>query len=108
MLQRAMQSAGDPATAQTHSRPRDRDTTADERDTFGRDRSRRREVEDDENSDSDESIGPTLPGQDGRPKGSRMGPSIPGMQDLELKRGSIISPTTRTTTNNPQKWTLRT
>lgn len=90
MLQKAMQSAGNSAPAQTNSRPRDRDTPADDKDAFGRDRSRRREVEDGGNSDSDESIGPTLPGQDARSRGSRMGPSIPGMQDLELKRGTAI------------------
>lgn len=40
-----------------------------------------------EESDSDDSIGPTLPGQEGaRGRGGRMGPSIPNMQDLELKR----------------------
>jgi hypothetical protein len=44
-------------------------------------------------SDSDDSIGPTLPGQDGRSRGSRMGPSIPNMQDLELKRGKVIAKT---------------
>jgi hypothetical protein len=43
-----------------------------------------------EESDSDDSIGPTLPGQEGaRGRGGRMGPSIPNMQDLELKRGKI-------------------
>jgi hypothetical protein len=45
-----------------------------------------------EESDSDDSIGPTLPGQEGaRRRGGRMGPSIPNMQDLELKRGKIDS-----------------
>jgi hypothetical protein len=45
-----------------------------------------------EDSDSDDSIGPTLPGQEGtRERGGRMGPSIPNMQDLELKRGKIDS-----------------
>jgi hypothetical protein len=45
-----------------------------------------------EESDSDDSIGPTLPGQEGaRGRGGRMGPSIPNMQDLELKRGKIDS-----------------
>jgi hypothetical protein len=43
-----------------------------------------------EETDSDDSIGPTLPGQEGaRGRGGRMGPSIPNMQDLELKRGKI-------------------
>lgn len=51
------------------------------------DRDRKADREEGESSDSDESIGPALPGQDGRSRGSRMGPSIPGMQDLELKRG---------------------
>jgi hypothetical protein len=40
-----------------------------------------------EDSDSDDSVGPTLPGQERRSRGRRMGPRIPGMQDLELKRG---------------------
>ncbi|KAL2062990.1 hypothetical protein VTL71DRAFT_6062 [Oculimacula yallundae] len=43
-----------------------------------------REVE--AESDSDDSIGPALPGQESRSRGSRKGPSIPNMQDLELKR----------------------
>jgi hypothetical protein len=38
-------------------------------------------------SDSDDSIGPTLPGQNSRSTGKRVGPSIPNIQDLELKRG---------------------
>ncbi|CZT04982.1 related to RNA helicase HEL117 [Rhynchosporium agropyri] len=39
-------------------------------------------------SDSDDSIGPTLPGQEkeSRSSGSRKGPSIPSMQDLELRK----------------------
>ena len=36
-------------------------------------------------SDSDDSVGPVLPGQGGRSRG-RVGPSIPNTQDLELKR----------------------
>jgi hypothetical protein len=39
-------------------------------------------------SESDESVGPTLPGKEGRSMGSRMGPSIPKGDDLELKRGA--------------------
>lgn len=40
-----------------------------------------------EESDSDESIGPELPGQDGQlVKSKRAGPSIPTIEDLELKR----------------------
>ena len=38
-------------------------------------------------SESDDEIGPTLPGQESRSRAGRMGPSIPNMQDLELKRG---------------------
>jgi len=40
----------------------------------------------DEASDSDDSVGPALPGQEGRSKRSKFGPSIPNMQDLELRR----------------------
>lgn len=41
------------------------------------------------NSDSDSggSIGPTLPGKGSRPGGWQVGPRMPNMQDLELKRG---------------------
>src|SRR5277367_2484889 len=42
----------------------------------------------DSRSDSDNSVGPTLPGKDGRSRVSRMGPSIPKGDDLELKRGA--------------------
>lgn len=38
-------------------------------------------------SDSDDSIGPALPGQESKSRKGRAGPSIPNMQDLELKRG---------------------
>ncbi|KIN02035.1 hypothetical protein OIDMADRAFT_121262 [Oidiodendron maius Zn] len=37
-------------------------------------------------SESDDSVGPMLPGQEDRSKRKRTGPSIPNMQDLELKR----------------------
>jgi len=40
----------------------------------------------DEDSDSDDSIGPALPGQESRSRGQRAGPSLPNLQDLELKR----------------------
>ena len=40
-------------------------------------------------SESDDSVGPMLPGQEDRSKRKRPGPSIPNMQDLELKRGII-------------------
>jgi len=39
-----------------------------------------------EASDSDDSVGPALPGQERRSKGNIIGPGIPNMQDLELKR----------------------
>jgi hypothetical protein len=42
----------------------------------------------DSGSESDDSVGPTLPGKEGRSRVSRMGPSIPNMEDLELKRGT--------------------
>jgi hypothetical protein len=45
------------------------------------------EREETERSESDEEIGPTLPGQEGRSRAGRMGPSIPSMQDLELRKG---------------------
>jgi len=38
-------------------------------------------------SESDDEVGPMLPGQEGRSRGGRMGPSIPRMEDLELKKG---------------------
>jgi len=43
-----------------------------------------------EESDSDDDIGPTLPGQEGRSRSGRMGPSIPKMEDLELKKGTCV------------------
>jgi hypothetical protein len=51
-------------------------------------RATRREARDEE-SDSDDSVGPALPGSEGRSRRNRFGPSIPNMQDLELKRGMI-------------------
>jgi hypothetical protein len=40
---------------------------------------------------SDDEMGPALPGQEHNSKRKRMaGPSIPNMQDLELKRGNVI------------------
>ena len=41
-------------------------------------------------SESDDDIGPTLPGQEGRSRSGRMGPSIPRMEDLELKKGTCV------------------
>lgn len=40
--------------------------------------------------DSDDSIGPVLPGQESRARAGRVGPSIPNMQDLELKRETEV------------------
>ncbi|KAJ8061375.1 hypothetical protein OCU04_010431 [Sclerotinia nivalis] len=48
-------------------------------------------VEGDEN-DSDDSIGPTLPGEMNKARRNRPGPSIPNMEDLELKRGICTEP----------------
>lgn len=42
----------------------------------------------DSGGESDDSVGPTLPGKEGRSRASRMGPSIPKGDDLELKRGT--------------------
>jgi len=42
----------------------------------------------DSGSESDDSVGPTLPGKEGRSRLSRVGPSIPNRDDLELKRGT--------------------
>lgn len=41
-------------------------------------------------SESDDEIGPALPGQESKSRAGRMGPSIPNMQDLELKRGRVL------------------
>ncbi|ESZ89766.1 hypothetical protein SBOR_9849 [Sclerotinia borealis F-4128] len=56
-----------------------------------------REVEQDEPSrmeddghDSDDSMGPTLPGQTSRARGNRLGPSIPNMEDLELRKETAV------------------
>ncbi|KAI9644510.1 hypothetical protein NHQ30_006531 [Ciborinia camelliae] len=56
-----------------------------------------REFEDDDPSkveddgdDSDDSIGPTLPGQMSKARRNRLGPSIPNMEDLELKREMAV------------------
>ena len=43
--------------------------------------------EEESESESDDEMGPKLPGQEGRSRRDRVGPSIPGFQDLELKRG---------------------
>ena len=43
-----------------------------------------------EESDSDDSIGPALPGREGISRSRRAGPSIPNMDDVELKRGALV------------------
>lgn len=73
----------DPSTMQKSlAAPSQEPTTASSRDnSYTHTRNAR-----DEASESDDSVGPALPGQERRSKGSRMGPSIPSRQDLELKR----------------------
>lgn len=74
-LQKAIKSDAPPSTRpREEERPKPVDT---------RNKGSRQAASNDD-SDSDDSIGPALPGQEGR--GSRMGPSIPRMEDLELKR----------------------
>jgi hypothetical protein len=45
----------------------------------------------DSGNESDDSVGPTLPGKEGRSRFRRMGPGIPKADDLELKRGATPS-----------------
>lgn len=47
--------------------------------------------EEPDESESDDDIGPTLPGQESRSRSGRMGPSIPRMEDLELKKGTFVN-----------------
>ncbi len=54
-------------------------------DDLGRDVERRYQRRDGSDSDSDDSVGPALPGQESS-SGRRAGPSIPTMEDLALKR----------------------
>ncbi len=44
-----------------------------------------------EESESDDGIGPTLPGQESTSRSGKMGPSIPRMEDLELKNGMFAN-----------------
>lgn len=77
-----MQSSADP-----DSRPRDEERTRGTATRRGEEKAPvRKELLE---SESDEEIGPTLPGQEGRSRGGRMGPSIPRMEDLELKKGVL-------------------
>jgi hypothetical protein len=45
----------------------------------------------DSSSDSEDSVGPVLPGKASRSRASRVGPSIPNMDDLELQKGFMPS-----------------
>lgn len=60
-----------------------------------------RNSKEEEESDSDDSVGPTLPGQEGQSRRSRVGPSIPNMQDLELKKGTLAFPSRLISDNFP-------
>lgn len=83
--QSASSSAPDHDDGSSNTRPRATSPSS----TSARDPAANEEAgEEDSDTDSDDSVGPTLPGQERRSRGSRrMGPRIPGMQDLELKRG---------------------
>ncbi|KAE9377077.1 hypothetical protein N431DRAFT_436320 [Stipitochalara longipes BDJ] len=78
-LQKAVQSSAEPESgARDEKRPRD--TASKRREE------RAPEREELQESESDEEVGPMLPGQEGRSRNGRMGPSIPRMEDLELKK----------------------
>ena len=77
-----MQSAGEP-----ESKAQDEERT---KPTATKRREERAPVREESlESESDGEIGPALPGQEGRSRGGRMGPSIPRMEDLELKKGML-------------------
>ena len=82
-MQKAVQSSADPDL-----RPRDgeriRVTSTKRREEKATTREEQQE------SESDEEIGPALPGHEGRSRGGKMGPSIPRMEDLELKKGMLF------------------
>jgi len=78
-FEKSLESAGPPIT----ERPASKSATSIKE-------TQRHAEQDDE--DSDDSIGPALPGQVARFRGNRMGPSIPNMDDLELKRGISLVP----------------
>ncbi|KAH7380876.1 hypothetical protein BKA64DRAFT_647714 [Cadophora sp. MPI-SDFR-AT-0126] len=79
-FQRAVESAAEYESKRREERPTPKT------ELVGRQTSRPSAKEVEEESDSDDSIGPALPGQESRSRGSRKGPSIPNMQDLALKR----------------------
>merc|ERR1712098_1017198 len=97
-FQRAVESAADHTSERREERPKT-NTTPVERQSS---RPSAKQVE--EESDSDDSIGPALPGQESRSRGSRKGPSIPNMQDLELKRGTNLAITCDFGLTRRQKW----
>lgn len=78
-LQKAVQSAQDEPAPHYEERKAERP-----RETRREPSEERRSAND---SESNDEIGPTLPGQESKSRAGRMGPSIPNMQDLELKRG---------------------
>ncbi|CZS89822.1 related to RNA helicase HEL117 [Rhynchosporium graminicola] len=81
-FQRAIESSGQYEAERFGEKPNPRSAPIEKRSV--RPSARNVEAE----SDSDDSIGPTLPGQEkeSRSSGSRKGPSIPNMQDLELRK----------------------
>ncbi|KFX92062.1 hypothetical protein V490_05582 [Pseudogymnoascus sp. VKM F-3557] len=78
--QKAVASASEQEPQSRDYEPSSRDP---DRERYHRDEPSRRE---DPESSSDDSIGPALPGQEGRQGRGRMGPSAPNMQDIELRR----------------------
>lgn len=83
-MQKALQSASEPTDdAPSSGRPRSKVTSTSAPPSAPAERQT-----EEQDSDSDDSVGPTLPGQESRSRGSRMGPSIPNMQDLEFKKGA--------------------
>jgi len=81
MLQRAQQSGTEPAP---ESKPRPK--RGEPPGITKLSRSTHVPVNDNDDSGSDDSIGPTLPEQNSRSRSSRLGPSIPNKDDLDLKR----------------------
>ena len=81
-----MQSSADPRSQSPEERPKPRATN--KTDSSVSKASKTSVNEEQEESESDDEIGPALPGQE-RSREGRMGPSIPKMEDLELKRGML-------------------
>jgi hypothetical protein len=89
-LQKAIESSPEPSRDPRREEP-SKDT---KRTTMKENRLEEEEI--DPSTDSDSSVGPTLPGKEHVSRTKRSGPSIPNMQDLELKRGmfSTLNPKT--------------